>query len=168
MTEEKFSKGLAGIIAGETAICTVGKEGLGLNYRGYSITDLAENSTFEEVAYLLIYGTLPNEKQLKEYINKLHDYRILPKELKSILELIPKTANPMDVMRTCCSVLGNIEPESEEPQKKENKFNQYEVGDRLIAVFGPCLLYWHHFHNSQQRIETQTKKGDTIAQNFLK
>jgi 2-methylcitrate synthase len=169
MTEDKgFSKGLAGIVAGETGICTVGKEGVGLNYRGYSINDLAEYSNFEEVAYLLVHGSLPDEKQLASYIDLLHEYRKLPNALKAILEVVPKSATPMDVMRTICSVLGNIEPESDFPQKKEEKFNQYAVGNRLIAIFGPALLYWHHFHNHGVRIEGQTEKGDTVAANFLK
>src|ERR1700733_493658 len=106
MSTEKKSGGLAGIVAGETAISTVGKEGVGLTYRGYSINDLAKHSTFEEVAYLLIYGKLPTVAELGDYRKKLISLRALPAELKTVLELLPVGANPMDVLRTGCSTLG--------------------------------------------------------------
>src|SRR5919205_425651 len=103
--------GLAGVIAGHTAIATVGKEGKGLTYRGYSIYDLAEHSTFEEVAYLLIHGQLPNRTELDDYKNKLRNWRGLSAALKTVLEQIPASTHPMDVMRTGCSMLGTLEPE---------------------------------------------------------
>ncbi len=145
--------GLAGIIAGQTSIATVGKEGVGLSYRGYTIEDLAANASFEEVAYLLIYEELPNPAQLKNYNQKLIQLRRLPNSLKAILELIPATANPMDVLRTGCSVLGVLEPES------KNHSGQ-EIANRLIALFPAMLLYWYHYQNSQQRINTEL---DTIG-----
>src|SRR5918996_2037348 len=106
--------GLAGVIAGHTAIATVGKEGKGLTYRGYSIYDLAEHSTFEEVAYLLIYGKLPSVSQLREYKETLRKQRGLPPPLKAALEQIPGSTHPMDVLRTACSILGTLEPENKE------------------------------------------------------
>src|SRR6478609_8266026 len=111
MSDPKKTGGLAGIVAGETSICTVGKEGVGLTYRGYTIEDLAGQATFEEVAYLLIHGALPTEAGLKAYRQKLISLRDLPAALKIVLEQLPADSNPMDVLRTGCSVLGNIEPE---------------------------------------------------------
>eukprot|EP01027_Heterolobosea_sp_BB2_P005162 GEZU01007924.1.p1 GENE.GEZU01007924.1~~GEZU01007924.1.p1 ORF type:complete len:357 (-),score=72.69 GEZU01007924.1:55-1026(-) len=166
---EQFSKGLAGVVAGETAICTVGQAGMGLNYRGYSIQDLAEKACFEEVAYLLIYGRLPTTQELSAYIEKLSRYRNLPEAVKRVLELIPANAHPMDVHRTACSLLGNLEPESATPTDPKDPYSQYNIADRLIALFGPIILYWYHFHNSGGiRIETYTKPCDTIAKNFVK
>ncbi|STY29257.1 2-methylcitrate synthase [Legionella wadsworthii] len=136
------SGGLAGVVAGQSAICTVGLAGKGLNYRGYSIDDLAENATFEEVAYLLLYGKLPTQKELDEYTKKLVGLRELPSSLKTVLQLIPKDTHPMDVLRTGCSFLGTIEPE-------ENFSQQYDIGNRLIALFPGMMCYWYawHFHN---------------------
>ena len=113
MSEKKAAGGLAGITAGETAICTVGKEGAGLTYRGYDIYDLSDNATFEEVAYLLIYGRLPNRAELDAYVERLKGMRGLPALVKETLEKIPGTTHPMDVLRTGCSVLGNVEPEGD-------------------------------------------------------
>lgn len=152
--------GLAGVIVDESAICTVGLEGTGLNYRGYSIHDLAEHATFEEVAYLLIYGHLPTKQQLDDYLKHLSSLRDLPSGLKSILERIPGSAHPMDVMRTGCSALGTFEPESEQN-------SQYHIADRLIACFGSMLLYWYHFHQSNQRIELNTN-APSVAAHFLR
>jgi 2-methylcitrate synthase len=151
--------GLAGIVAGRTAIATVGKEGKGLTYRGYSIYDLSEHSTFEEVAYLLIYGQLPNANQLNEYKNTLRRLRGLPGPLKTVLEQIPRDIHPMDVMRTGCSMLGTLEPEGEGR-------DQIAVANRLTACFSAMLLYWHHFANSGKRIETETD-DDSTAGHFL-
>ena len=151
--------GLAGIIAGRTAIATVGKEGKGLTYRGYSIHDLAEHSTFEEVAYLLIYGHLPKPGDLEEYKAKLRRLRGLPPQLKTVLELIPRRTHPMDVMRTACSMLGALEPEGP-------GHDQIAVANRLTACFSAMLLYWHHFHENGRRIETETD-DDTTAGHFL-
>lgn len=151
--------GLAGIIAGHTAIATVGKEGKGLTYRGYSIHDLAENSTFEEVAYLLIYGRLPKQAELDEYKVKLRAMRGLPAPLKTVLELIPRSTHPMDVMRTGCSMLGTLEPEGP-------GHDQVAVANRLTACFSAMLLYWHHFHTDGHRIDTETD-DDSTAGHFL-
>ncbi|MBY0358226.1 MAG: 2-methylcitrate synthase [Candidatus Obscuribacterales bacterium] len=155
----KKTGGLAGIVAGESAICTVGKEGKGLNYRGYSINDLADNARFEEVAYLLIYGKLPNRTELAAYEKRLQWLRWLPEQLKCALEQLPAESHPMDVLRTGCSVLGVLEQEGQ-------KHNQYDIADRLIAVFPSMLFYWHHFSNSGQRINTVTDDA-SIAGHFL-
>lgn len=159
MNDTKKTGGLADVIAGDSAICTVGKEGMGLNYRGYSITDLAAQSTFEEVAYLLIYGHLPNDNELSEYKNKLNKLRNLPADLKAVLEQIPGNAHPMDVMRTGCSMLGTLEPES-------SQYSGEDIANRLMACFSSILLYWYHFKTHHKRIETETDDG-TIAGHFL-
>src|SRR5262245_56740499 len=124
--------GLEGIIAGNTAIATVGKEGKGLTYRGYSINDLAEHSTFEEVAYLLLYNRLPSRDDLNDYQRNLKGLRGLPPQLKTVLEQIPSTTHPMDVMRTGCSMLGTLEPE--DPGR-----NQIAVANRLTGIFSSIL-----------------------------
>src|SRR5918995_4521653 len=146
--------GLAGIIAGNTSIATVGKEGKGLTYRGYSIYDLAEHSTFEEVAYLLIYGRLPTLSELSLYKNTLGGLRGLPAPLKTVLEQIPGNTPPMDVMRTGCSMLGTLEPEGAAR-------DQIAVANRLTACFSSMLLYWYQFQKSGQRIETATDDDST-------
>jgi 2-methylcitrate synthase len=153
------SGGLAGVKAGTTSICTVGKEGKGLHYRGYSIFDLCEHALFEEVAYMLIEGYLPNESQLKQYQQKLVKYRALPEKLLKVLELIPPTSNMMDVMRTTCSFLGHIEPEGETHHGKE-------IAHRLLAVFPSSLLYWHHFHHHGKKISFDVE-ADSFAEYFL-
>src|SRR5882672_9054356 len=154
--------GLAGIVAGHTAIATVGKEGKGLTYRGYSIYDLAEHSTFEEVAHLLIYGRLPKQAELDEYKSKLQSLRGLPAPLKTVLEQIPRSAHPMDVMRTGCSMLGTLEPEKEAHGAEGAR----AIADRLMACFGSILLYWYHYANSGKRIDTQTD-DDSIGGHYL-
>ena len=121
--------GLRGQVAGETALCTVGKTGTGLTYRGYDITDLADNAQFEEVAYLLLRGKLPNQAELDAYKGKLKSLRTLPDALKLVLEQIPKDAHPMDVMRTGCSMLGNLETE-QDFSEQDDKI------DRMLAVPG--------------------------------
>jgi 2-methylcitrate synthase len=151
--------GLAGIVVGATGICTVGKEGVGLTYRGYDIHDLTQYATFEEVAYLLIYGKLPNEHELTSYYKKLFARRELPAALKIVLENIPAAAHPMDVLRTGCSFLGTLEPESQSHQ-------QEDIADRLLASTPGMLLYWYHFHKNAVRIETQTNE-DLLASHFL-
>ena len=156
---EKKSGGLAGVIAGNTEICTVGKEGAGLTYRGYDIYDLADNACFEEVAHLLHHGRLPNARELAAYRDKLRSLRALPAGLKQVLESIPADTHPMDVLRTGCSVLGNIEPETD--------FSwQRAAADRLLAAFPSILLYWHRFHADGTRIETSTDDG-SVAGHFL-
>jgi 2-methylcitrate synthase len=153
------SAGLAGITAGETSICTVGKEGLGLTYRGYSISDLANHATFEEVAFLLLNGHLPNRTELAAYHKKLAAMRGLPAQLKTVLEQLPANSHPMDVLRTACSALGSLEPEG--PDR-----SGVDVANRLMASFASMLLYWYHFSKSGKRIETQTD-DPSIAAHFL-
>ena len=157
--QSKKTGGLAGVIAGETAIATVGKEGVGLTYRGYSIHDLAEHTTFEETAYLLIHGKLPAQTELDDYRRKLMDLRGLPDGLKITLEQVPGDAHPMDVLRTGCSVLGTIESEN-------NNSDPLHIADRLTACFGSMLLYWHHFHTNGKQIDVETD-DKTIAGHFL-
>jgi 2-methylcitrate synthase len=163
-TEIKKKKGvaLAGVSAGTTAICTVGHTGNDLHYRGYDITELAQYATFEEVAYLLIHGELPNKIQLSAYHQKLKTLRGLPTALKAVLEQIPASAHPMDVMRTGCSMLGTLEPESQDRNIDDAKL----LGDRLIACFGSILIYWYHFSHNHKRIEVETD-DDSIAAHFL-
>lgn len=131
--------GLAGVVAGQSAIATVGHAGSGLNYRGYSIDDLAAQASFEEVAYLLHYGHLPTRAELNVYIDRLISLRKLPAVLKTVLKLIPKDTHPMDVLRTGCSMLGTLEPE-------HNFSQQYDIADRLLAVFPGMLCYWYAWH----------------------
>src|SRR5271156_3011235 len=150
MSDAKKTGGLAGVVAGDTAISTVGKEGVGLTYRGYSIEDLATHATFEEVAWLMLYGALPTKAELEDYRNRLMLLRGLPAPLKIILEQLPADAQPMDVLRTGCSALGSFEPET-------GAHSQVEIANRLLALFPSMLLYWHHFHASGTRIETATK-----------
>src|ERR1043165_6503867 len=159
------SGGLAGVSAGQTALCTVGVAGVGLTYRGYNMEDLAAVGDFEECAYLLLYGKLPTKSELAAYKAKLKKLRGLPAGVKTALEQIPKTAHPMDVMRTGCSILGNLEPETGEFEKA--KFpQQNEVADRLLAVFPSILLYWYHFSHNGKRIDTVTDE-DTAGGHFL-
>jgi len=159
MTEKKKVGGLAGVSAGETSICTVGKEGAGLTYRGYDIYDLADNASFEEVAYLLLHGHLPTQDELDAYISKLISLRGLPDALKTVLEMIPGDAFPMDVLRTGVSFLGNIEPEGDFS-------NQTKVADKLLACLPSMLLYWHRFHADGTRIDVETG-DDSLAGHFL-
>lgn len=155
----KIAAGLAGVVAGETGISSVGKEGMGLNYRGYSIYELAEHASFEEVAYLLIRGKLPTQQQLKSYTKHLISLRSLPETLKKVLELTPGDAHPMDVLRTGCSVLGTLEQESQ-------KYDEYYIADRLLASFPTMLLYWYHFHASGKRISFDLP-DESIGSYFL-
>src|SRR5258708_7232207 len=159
MSADKKTGGLAGIVAGQTAISTVGKEGVGLTYRGYAIEDLAANATFEEVAYLLLNGNLPNRAQLDQYRRLLGSLRGLPDALQSVLEQLPATTHPMDVLRTGCSTLGCLEPES--PGKA-----RLDVANRLIASFPSMLLYWHQFHRSGRRMQPNTQ-APGIPSHFL-
>ena len=159
MTATKKVGGLAGVSAGETALCTVGKEGAGLTYRGYDIYDLADNANFEEVAYLLMHGKLPNRTELDGYIAKLKSRRGLPSELKRILEMIPADTHPMDVLRSGVSVLGNFEPEGDFS-------NQADVADRLLACLPSMLLYWHRWHSDGKRVNVETD-DDSVSGHFL-
>ena len=161
MVEKKLGgAGLRGQSAGETALCTVGKEGSGLTYRGYGIDDLAANAQFEEVAYMLLYGELPSKAQLAAYINKLTAMRGLPDSLKAVLESIPKYTHPMDVMRTGCSMLGNLEPE-------KSFAEQQEAADRLLAALPAIICYWYRFTHDGVRIDTDTGEA-SIGGHFLK
>jgi 2-methylcitrate synthase len=155
----KKTGGLAGIVVGDTAISTVGKAGLDLTYRGYSIHDLAAESTFEEVAHLLIHGALPNQTELQAYREKLMMMRQLPEPLKIVLQSIPGNTHPMDVLRTGTSMLGTLEPESKQ-------YDQYNIADRLIACTPGMLLYWYHFHKNGSAIKMQSDE-ETLAGYFL-
>jgi 2-methylcitrate synthase len=152
--------GLRGQSAGESAIATVGQEGRGLTYRGYDITELAEQATFEEIAYLLIYGELPTAGEFRSYKARLLELRGLPQALKVTLEQIPAGVAPMDVLRTGCSMLGTLEPE-------KNFSQQRDIADRLLAVFPSVLLYWHHFAHNGRRIGTEDNDEDTVGGHFL-
>ncbi|MBC7193133.1 2-methylcitrate synthase [Marinobacter sp.] len=151
--------GLRGQVAGETALCTVGKSGAGLTYRGYDIADLAEHAQFEEIAYLLLRGKLPNRQELDAYTKKLQGLRGLPAALKTVLEQIPKDAHPMDVMRTGCSMLGNLETE-QDFSEQDDKI------DRMLAVFPSIITYWYRFVHEGVRIETDSDV-DSIGGHFL-
>ncbi|MBS8238938.1 2-methylcitrate synthase [Marinobacter lipolyticus] len=151
--------GLRGQVAGETALCTVGKSGAGLTYRGYDIADLAEKAQFEEIAYLLLRGKLPNRQELDAYKKKLQSLRGLPAALKTVLEQIPKDAHPMDVMRTGCSMLGNLETE-QDFSEQDDKI------DRMLAVFPSIITYWYRFAHEGVRIETESDV-DSIGGHFL-
>ena len=151
--------GLRGQVAGETALCTVGKTGTGLTYRGYDITDLAENTCFEEVAHLILKGELPTQSELDAYRVKLKGLRSLPPALKEVLERIPASAHPMDVMRTGCSTLGNLETEQDFSQ-------QEDAADRLLAVFPSIINYWYRFSHEGVRI-VEVTDDDSIAGHFL-
>lgn len=151
--------GLAGIVAGETSISTVGKEGVGLTYRGYSINELAAHATFEEVAYLLLEGALPTRAQLDAFREDLKRHRELPLELREVLERIPANAHPMDVLRTGCSMLGVLEPE-------HGFTEQRRAATRLLAALPGILAYWHHYSQSRDRIATTTR-SESIAGHFL-
>ncbi|NCX68380.1 MAG: 2-methylcitrate synthase [Betaproteobacteria bacterium] len=164
VTEKKVKKGvaLAGVNAGTTAVCTVGHTGNDLHYRGYDILDLAKYSNFEEVAYLLIHGELPNSDQLIAYKDKLKTLRDIPDAVKIALEQLPKNAHPMDVMRTGCSVLGTIEQEGEDRDIENTK----NIADRLISCFGSMLIYWYHFSHHGKKIDCVSEM-DSIAGHFL-
>ena len=160
--KKKKGVALAGVTAGSTAICTVGHTGNDLHYRGYDIIELAKHASFEEVAYLLIHGELPNKSQLAAYHAKLKKLRELPAALKTVLEQIPKDTHPMDVMRTGCAMLGTLEPEVAD----RNTAAAQDLGDRLIACFGSILLYWYHFSHNGKRVDVNTN-DDSIAAHFL-
>lgn len=151
--------GLRGQVAGQTALSTVGQAGAGLTYRGYDVRDLAEHALFEEVAYLLLYGELPTQAELSEYQHQLKALRDLPQALKEVLERIPVTAHPMDVMRTASSVLGTLEPEL-------NFGLQHEKTDRLLALFPAAMCYWYRFSHHGVRIDC-TSDEDTLGGHFL-
>ncbi|MBL1273814.1 MAG: 2-methylcitrate synthase [Oceanospirillales bacterium] len=161
MAEAKKSggAGLRGQVAGETALCTVGQTGTGLTYRGYDVSDLADNAQFEEVAYLLLRGKLPNQQELDAYKKKLQSLRGLPHALKTVLENIPKDAHPMDVMRTGASMLGTLETEQDFSEQDDRI-------DRLLALFPSIITYWYRFVHEGVRIETDSDV-DSIGGHFL-
>ena len=158
----KKSVALSGVAAGSTALCSVGKSGNDLHYRGYDIADLATNCEFEEVAHLLIYGTLPNQSQLISYKKKLASLRDLSASVKVILEALPATTHPMDVLRTGVSALGSESPESAEHDATQVR----EIADKLLACLPSMLLYWHHFSHNNKRISLLTEET-SIGGHFL-
>jgi 2-methylcitrate synthase len=161
-SKPKKSVVLSGVPAGNTALCTVGRQGNDLHYRGYDILDFAERAQFEEVAYLLVHGKLPTAAELAAYKQKLKSLRGLPAAVQDILECIPANTHPMDVLRTGCSALGAVLPENPEHKIAEAR----NVADRLMASFGSMLLYWYHFSHSGRRIDVETD-DDSIGGHFL-
>jgi 2-methylcitrate synthase len=159
----KKSVALSGIPAGNTALCTVGRSGNDLHYRGYDILDFAEQAEFEEVAFLLVHEKLPTRDELRKYKSLLKRMRGLPPALKKALENVPKKAHPMDVLRTGVSVLGTIEPEKDD----HGKAGAQRIADRLLASLGSMLLYWYHYSHDGKRINTETD-DDSIGGHFLR
>jgi 2-methylcitrate synthase len=162
LPKAKKSVALSGVAAGNSAICTVGRTGNDLAYRGYDIKDLAEQGTFEEIAHLLVHEHLPTASELARYKQKLKRLRGLPQPVRAALELLPASTHPMDVMRTGCSVLGAVLPEKED----HNLAGARDIADRLMAGFGSILLYWYHWSHNGRRIDPETD-DDTIAAHFL-
>ncbi len=158
----KKSVALSGVTAGNTALCTVGRTGNDLHYRGYDILDLAESSEFEEIAHLLVHGKLPTTAELKAYKQKLKALRGLPANVKASLEWLPASSHPMDVMRTGVSALGCVLPEKDD----HNTPGARDIADRLMASLGSILLYWYHYSHNGRRIETETD-DDSIGGHFL-
>ena len=158
----KKSVALSGVPAGNTALCTVGRTGNDLHYRGYDILDFAEGAEFEEIAYLLVHEKLPTKAELANYKRKLKALRGLPTNVKAVLEWIPASAHPMDVLRSGCSALGAVLPEKED----HNTPGARDIADRLMASFGSMLLYWYHWSHNGRRIETETD-DDSIGAHFL-
>jgi 2-methylcitrate synthase len=158
----KKSVALSGVTAGNTALCTVGKTGNDLHYRGYDILDVANTSEFEEIAYLLVHGKLPTVGELKAYKTKLRSLRGIPSNLKTVLEALPASSHPMDVMRTAVSVLGCVLPEKDD----HNAPGARDIADKLMASLGSALLYWYHYSHNGKRIEVETD-DDSIGGHFL-
>ena len=157
--KELSGAGLRGQVAGKTSLSTVGKSGSGLTYRGYDVSELADKCVFEEVAYLLLYGNLPTQSELDAYQAKLKSLRGLPQALKDVLERIPASAHPMDVLRTGCSMLGNLETEMSFDEENDQ-------ADRMLATFPSIINYWYRFTHDNVRIETDTDDA-TIGGHFL-
>jgi len=158
----KKSVALSGVPAGNTALCTVGRTGNDLHYRGYDILDIAERCDFEETAFLLVHGKLPNRAELDGYKRKLRSLRGIPAPVQKILESIPAGAHPMDVLRTGCSALGTVLPEADDHKLAPAR----DIADRLMASFGSMLLYWYHYSHSGKRIDAETD-DDSIGGHFL-
>ena len=162
LPKAKKSVALSGTAAGNTAICTVGRTGNDLHYRGYDILDFAEQAEFEEIAHLIVHGKLPNASELKAYKRKLKSLRGLPMPVKQALEALPPSTHPMDVMRTGCSVLGACMPEKEHHPAADAR----NIVDRMIASFGSMLLYWYHSAINGNMIEVETD-DETVGGHFL-
>jgi 2-methylcitrate synthase len=162
IAKPKKSVALSGVVAGNTALCSVGHSGNDLHYRGFDILDIAETCEFEEIAHLLIHGELPNASELSAYKAKLQALRGLPLAVRQTLETIPAAAHPMDVLRSGVSALGCVLPEAQD----HNIAGARDIADRLIAVQGSMLLYWHHYTQNGRRIEVETE-DDSIAGHFL-
>jgi 2-methylcitrate synthase len=162
LPKAKKSVALSGTVAGNTAVCTVGRTGNDLHYRGFDIVDFSETAEFEEIAYLLIYDRLPSQAELNSYKQKLKSMRGLPTAVKQALEALPASAHPMDVMRTGCSVLGSCLPEKDDHPEADARV----IIDRMMASFGSMLLYWYHFAVNGKRIEVETD-DDSIGGHFL-
>jgi len=158
----KKSVALSGVAAGSTTLCTVGRSGNDLHYRGYDILDIAEQCEFEEIAHLLVHERLPTRTELAAYKSRLKSLRGLPNPVKAALEQIPASAHPMDVLRTGCSVLGTVFPEND----GHDAAGARGIADRLMASFGSMLLYWHHYSRDKRRIEVETG-DDSIGGHFL-
>ena len=158
----KKSVALSGVLAGNTALCTVGRTGNDLHYRGYDILDIADSCEFEEIAFLLVHGKLPTAVELREYKTRLQSLRGIPEPVRETLERIPAAAHPMDVMRTGVSSLGGVLPERDE----HDAAGAQDVADRLMASLGSMLLYWYHWTQSGKRIEVETD-DDSIGGHFL-
>jgi 2-methylcitrate synthase len=158
----KKSVALSGVPAGNTALCTVGRTGNDLHYRGYDILDIAEACEFEEIAYLLVHGKLPNLAELTSYKRKLRGLRGIPAAVQDVLECIPASTHPMDVLRTACSTLGAVLPEGDDHKLAPAR----DIADKLMASFGSMLLYWYHFSHSGRRIDAETD-DDSIGGHFL-
>ena len=158
----KKSVALSGAVAGNTALCTVGRSGNDLHYRGYDILDIAESCEFEEIAYLLVHGKLPNQAELNQYLRKLRSMRELPNTVKNTLEQLPSSSHPMDVLRTGCSILGTVLAEKDD----HNPAGARDIADRLMASFASMLLYWYHYAFNGKRIELESEE-DSIGGHFL-
>ena len=158
----KKSVALSGVTAGNTALCTVGRTGNDLHYRGYDILDVADTCEFEEIAHLLVHGKLPNSAELKAYKTKLKSLRGIPANVKAVLEALPASSHPMDVMRSGASALGCVLPEKDD----HNTPGARDIADRLMASFGSMLLYWYHFSHNGKRIDVETD-DDSIGGHFL-
>jgi len=161
-TKPKKSVALSGVVAGNTALCSVGRTGNDLHYRGYDILDIAEGCEFEEIAHLLVHGKLPTAAELAHYKAKLSALRGVPEPVREILERIPAAAHPMDVMRTAVSALGAVLPERDD----HGVAGARDIADRLLASLGSMLLYWYHWSHSGRRIEVETA-DDSIGGHFL-
>ena len=161
-SKPKKSVALSGVVAGNTALCTVGLHGNDLHYRGYDILDIAETCEFEEIAHLLVHGKLPNAAELKTYKAKLKSMRGIPMAVQDVLEALPASTHPMDVLRTACSVLGCVLPEKDD----HNIAGAKDIADRMMASFGSMLLYWYHFAVNGKCIDVETD-DDSIGGHFL-